>query len=137
MVAGSADDRSAAGERLRTVIADDYPDLRMLFRLSLEMSGRFAVVGEAGNGREAVELTEQLRPNLLLLDVSMPVMDGLEALPLVRGASPDTVVVVLSGFDQRRLGPVALAAGARAYLEKGITPDELVHRLIEVMGTAA
>ena len=98
------------------------------------MSDRFDVVAEAENGLQAVQLAEQHKPHLLLLDISMPVMDGMEALPKIREASPDTQVVVLSGFEAGRMGQVALDAGAAAYLEKGIPPGVLIDRLLEILG---
>ena len=115
------------------VIADDYDDLRMLLRLTLDTSGKFTVVAEAANGRQAVELSRLHEPQLVLLDVSMPELDGLEALPLIREASPSTIIVMLSGFEEARLGKVAESAGASAYLEKGLPPDRLVERLVEVL----
>ncbi|HVM20865.1 MAG TPA: response regulator [Egibacteraceae bacterium] len=118
----------------RAVVADDVDYLRTLLRIVLESSGKFDVVAEARNGREAVDATVEHRPDLTLLDLSMPVMDGLEALPLIRQAVPSTSVVVLSGFDADRMEQTALAAGARAYLVKGISPEDLVSRLLAVLG---
>jgi DNA-binding NarL/FixJ family response regulator len=63
----------------------------------------------------------------------MPVMDGLEALPIICRTGPTTTVVMLSGFSERRLGAEAAAGGATAYLEKGLAPDALVRRLLEVL----
>ncbi len=120
--------------RYRAVLVDDMVPLRQLIRLTLERSGQFEIVGEAGNGRDGVELAEALHPDLVLLDVSMPVMDGLEALPRIRSVAPDATVVMLSGFSELRLGADAAAGGASAYLEKGLAPDVLVQRLLEVMG---
>jgi DNA-binding NarL/FixJ family response regulator len=117
----------------RVVLADDVAQLRGLLRLLLERSGRFEVVAEAANGREAVDVTTRERPHLTLLDLSMPVMDGLEALPLIRAAVPSCALVVLSGFDADRMADTALAAGAAAYLVKGIRPDDLVARLLELL----
>ena len=117
----------------RVVVADDVADLRMLLRLLLQRSGRFTVVGEARNGKEAVETATREQPDLTLLDLSMPVMDGLEALPLIREAVPSCAVVVLSGFDADRMAGTAMAAGAAAYLVKGISPDDLVARLLALL----
>lgn len=117
----------------RTVIADDLPELRRLLRRVVERSGRFEVVGEASNGLEAIVVTEQLRPDLLLLDVSMPVCDGLEALPQIRAQAPDTVIAMVSGFDVGRLGRSALDLGASAYLEKGMRPNEMIHVLLDLL----
>lgn len=121
----------------RTVLADDVFDLRFMVKLALERSGRFVVVAEAENGDEAVKMAEQHQPDLVLLDVSMPVKDGLQALPDIRAVSPDAKVVMLSGFEASRLAAAALESGAAAYLEKGIPPGELVDELLKVLGPAA
>lgn len=120
--------------RFRTVLADDVFDLRFMVRLALERSGRFEVVAEAENGDEAVTLAKEHQPDLVLLDVSMPVKDGLEALPDIRAVSPNAKVVMLSGFEASRLAATAMESGASAYLEKGIPPGELVNELLKVLG---
>ena len=118
----------------RTVLADDVFDLRFMVKLALERSGRFQVVAEAENGDEAVAMAKEFQPDLVLLDVSMPVKDGLEALPVIRNVSPGAKVVMLSGFEASRLASTALESGASAYLEKGIPPGELVTELLKVLG---
>lgn len=115
------------------VVADDVAALRRLVRLATEASGRFQVVGEAGNGLEAIARAGELKPDLVLLDLSMPELDGLEALPRVLEASPNSHVVVLSGFNHVRMAPVATRMGASAYLEKGLEPDRLVRALLDVL----
>ena len=117
---------------IRILLADDAEEMRGLVALSLRLNGAFDVVGEAGNGRQAVSLAATLRPDLVLLDLSMPEMDGLEALPRILAASPETVVVVFSGFDEQQLGRDARQLGAAAYVEKGVPLDELAGRLIAV-----
>ncbi|HUP86527.1 MAG TPA: response regulator transcription factor [Acidimicrobiales bacterium] len=117
----------------RVVLVDDMVALRQLIRLTLERSGRFEVVGEAGNGEEGVKVAAETTPDLILLDISMPVMDGLEALPILRRTTPDATVVMLSGFSEDRLGAESAAGGAAAYLEKGLAPHVLVTRLLEVL----
>lgn len=117
----------------RVLLADDVGELRALVRLTLERSGEFVVVAEAGNGAEAVEAAAHERPDLVLLDVSMPIMDGLEALPLILEAAPEAQVVMLSGFAEERLGAEARKLGALAYLEKGVPPRELVTRLLALL----
>lgn len=119
---------------LTAVLADDVADLRQLYRLVLEGSGRFTVVAEAGDGETAVELARQHQPQLVLLDVSMPVLDGLEALPRILSASPASRVVMLTGFSADRLGGVALQRGAVGYLEKGLTPAQLIAELLRILG---
>lgn len=103
----------------RVVIADDVPELRLLLRMALERDGAFEVVGEAGDGAEAIDRAGEQLPDLVVLDLSMPILDGLEALPFIRQAAPDAQVVVLSGFSASKMEERALAAGAVAYLEKG------------------
>jgi DNA-binding NarL/FixJ family response regulator len=120
---------------IRVVLVDDMVELRQLIKVTLERSGHFEVVGQAGNGREGIDVTAATRPDLVLLDVSMPIMDGLEALPVLCRTVPTTTVVMLSGFSEARLGAEAAAGGAAAYLEKGLSPDALVARLLEVLGT--
>jgi signal transduction histidine kinase/ActR/RegA family two-component response regulator len=124
----------APGARKYTVVlADDVAALRRLVRISTEASGRFQVVGEATTGLEAIERARELRPDLVLLDLSMPELDGLEALPRVLEASPNSHVVVLSGFNHVRMEPVAKRMGASAYLEKGLEPQGLVQALLDVL----
>jgi DNA-binding NarL/FixJ family response regulator len=118
----------------RVVIADDVEDLRYLLKRALERDGRFSVVGLAANGREAVVQAAQQQPDLTLLDLSMPVMDGLEALPLIRSAVPECTVVVLSGFDAERMETAALDRGAAGYLVKGLSPRRLVDELTRLLG---
>ena len=121
-------------EPVRVILADDVFDLRFMVKLALERSGRFEVIAEAENGDEAVAMAKQHQPDLVLLDVSMPVKDGLEALPDIRSVSPNAKVVMLSGFEASRLASTALESGAAAYLEKGIPPGELVSELLRVLG---
>lgn len=122
---------------VRVVVVDDAEDLRLLFTVTLEATGDFAVVATAGDGRTAIDVCERWQPDLVLLDLSMPVMDGLEALPHLRSVAPDATVVVLSGFDARSLEPQVLGLGAAAYLEKGLPQRDLVARLRALTGKAA
>lgn len=120
-------------ESRRVLIVDDYDDVRMLLRIKLEQHGGYDVVGEAGTGIDAVRLAGELQPHLVLLDVAMPQMDGLEALPLIRDAVDGVRVVVLSGFDQNAMADRALAAGAARYVEKGHALADLVKVIDEVL----
>jgi DNA-binding NarL/FixJ family response regulator len=119
--------------RYGVLLVDDADDLRLMLRLSLEGSGEFAVVGEAGDGVEGTELAREQQPDLVLLDIAMPVQDGFEALPHIREAAPEARVVVLSSFEEQRLGRKAAELGATAFLEKSMPPDELLARLLELM----
>jgi DNA-binding NarL/FixJ family response regulator len=120
-------------KKFTTVLADDVADLRSLVRVVLEDSGRFEIVGEAGDGVAAVDVVEREQPDVVLLDISMPRMDGLEALPLIRSASPHSAVVILSAFEARERERRASDLGARGYLEKDLAPDALVPALLELL----
>src|SRR3954452_7747390 len=123
-------------ERPTIVIVDDAPDVRRVIGTRLRVSGELEVVGEAADGLEAVELAEKHSPELMLLDVSMPVMDGLEALPRVLEVSPSTRVVLFSGFEEQGLVDRALALGAADFFEKSVPLDLLVSRLLELTSAA-
>lgn len=124
----------APSRPLRVLLVDDVEDLRRLTRFALEMSGSFEVVAEAGDGADGVTLAGLHQPDVVLLDVSMPGMDGMEALPLIRDAAPGASVVMLSGFEQERLGASALERGAVAYLEKGLPPAQLAEQVQAAVG---
>ncbi|MEA2482780.1 MAG: hypothetical protein QOC55_727 [Thermoleophilaceae bacterium] len=101
------------------VLVDDVPELRLLVRLTLEEDPGIEVVGEASSGREGVDVAAGTDPDLVLLDLSMPDMDGLEAIPLIRAAAPGARVVVLSGHEAGRVSLEALDQGATRYINKG------------------
>jgi DNA-binding NarL/FixJ family response regulator len=113
---------------MRILIADDHPITREALAALLEQHG-FSVAGQASDGEEAVELARNLRPELVLLDLSMPVVDGLTALPRIREASPDTEVVVLtaSGTEENLLA--AIRGGAAGYLLKSEPPERIAEFL--------
>lgn len=119
---------------IRVVIADDASDIRMLLRLSLGADGRFQVVGEAEDGAAAIALAEEAEPDVVVLDLSMPVMDGLQAAAAIRGRWPDMRIVVLSGFTAERMSERALACGADRYVEKGAAMKELADTIMGLCG---
>ena len=102
----------------RVVLADDMLDFRLLMRLQLKRDNRFDVVGEAGDGAEAVKIVETERPDVVLLDLAMPVMDGLQAIPEIRKRSPGTKIIVLSGFEEAHMAESVRTLGADAYIQK-------------------
>lgn len=109
----------------RVLLVDDHPLTREALAALLEQHG-FAVVGQASSGEEAIERGRELHPELVLLDLSMPGMDGLEALPRLRAAAPGCEVVVLtaSGTEENLLG--AIRGGAAGYLLKSEPPERIV-----------
>jgi DNA-binding NarL/FixJ family response regulator len=122
--------------RDRVLVVDDAANLRELLTLLLESEDDFEVVGNATNGAQAIDLAAVLRPDVVLLDLAMPVMDGLSALPEIRSALPDARIVIFTGFDQGSLVEEALASGADAYLEKGASVTSLVDLLRELRSKA-
>jgi PAS domain S-box-containing protein len=116
--------------QLRVVLVDDSAEVRTLVRTKLRLSGAGVVEGEGADGADAVDLARRLRPDAMLLDVSMPGMDGVAALPLVLEASPSTRVVMFSGFDEEPLALRALELGASSYLTKTSSLDDVVAELV-------
>ena len=117
---------------LRIVVADDSPESRALLRAMLDSVDGVEVVGDAADGRQAVELVGQQHPDLILLDIAMPVMDGLEAAAAIRANSPEMKIAMYSAYNRAKMGPAAIAAGADEYVEKAATTAELldqIHRL--------
>jgi PAS domain S-box-containing protein len=121
----------------RVLVVDDAQDLRMLLRARMETRDGLTVVGEAADGLAAVELASELQPDLVMLDLAMPRMDGLEALPLIRAAVPGVRIIVLSGFNQSTLAQKALAAGADKYVVKGGSMRQLLELVDAVLDAAA
>jgi DNA-binding NarL/FixJ family response regulator len=121
----------------RVLLVDDVATERRLVRAALERSGRFLVVGEGADGEEGVALAVELHPDLVVMDLSMPHMDGLEALARLRDRCPGLPVVILSGLSADDAAASALRLGAAGYLEKGLHPAELVAYLGRLTDAAA
>lgn len=113
----------------RVLVADDSPSIRELLILLLNMESAFTVVGEARDGVVAVELTQRLQPDLVILDVSMPRLDGIKAIPRVREACPDSRVVIFTGDSVYDVEREAREAGAAAVIAKDMGATTLVDEL--------
>jgi DNA-binding NarL/FixJ family response regulator len=120
---------------VRVLIADDHAMVREGLHWALEHAG-YEVVGEAADGEEAVDMTERLRPDIVLMDLSLPVLSGVAATKRLRTLVPDTKVVVLSMLSDETAVSSALAAGAVGYLVKDSTTAEIVGALAEVTTAA-
>ncbi|MGH9280792.1 MAG: EAL domain-containing protein [Acidimicrobiales bacterium] len=120
--------------RRRILIVDDDRSIRYLLRLVFEADDNYEVVGEAADGREAIALARHLRPNLILLDLAMPGMGGLEALPLIEAVVPEAKVVVLTGLEQPTVADIARRRGAAGFLVKDNDPLELPGVLETLLG---
>ena len=111
---------------IRVLLADDQELVRSGFRLILELAGDIEVVGEAADGREAVRLAKELEPDVVLMDVRMPELDGIEATRRLRHAGAATRVLVLTTFDLDEYVYEAMRAGASGFLLKDVPRDQLV-----------
>jgi diguanylate cyclase (GGDEF)-like protein/PAS domain S-box-containing protein len=120
---------------VRVVLADDRPEMRATVRIALELAGGFEVVGEAGTGADAITVAREQQPDLMLLDVLMPGMTGLEALPHISNVAPDTKVVILTAIDTAVLQADEYQRAA-ATLDKAIGPSKLVKQLEEMFTEA-
>ncbi len=113
---------------MRLLIADDHPLFRIGLRAALEKEG-FSVVGEAGDGDEAIRLVETYQPEVVILDIRMPKMDGIEACIRLRQRGYDGLVVMLTTFTEAAIQNKAASAGANAYFSKEVSPAELARRI--------
>jgi DNA-binding NarL/FixJ family response regulator len=103
---------------IRVLVCDDVEAFRALMRYTLPEDPAIEVVGEAGDGLAAIESAAELQPDVVLLDLTMPGLDGIDAIPAVLERAPNARVVALSGWDADRMADAALAQGAVAYVEK-------------------
>ena len=111
---------------MRIVLVDDRPDLRLITRLLLCQEADMTVVGEASNGAEALEVVAEVQPDVVLMDVEMPILDGIAATQRLRAADPDLPVVLWTGCADEFTLRAGLRAGAVGYLLKTARREELV-----------
>lgn len=118
---------------IRVLIADDHHVVRRGLLFFLKTQKDIEVVGEAANGREAVELTAELAPDIVLMDLVMPEMDGIQATKKIKAQFPDVHVLMLTSFSDRDHVVPAIEAGAAGYQLKDIEPDELVEVIRKII----
>jgi two-component system, NarL family, response regulator LiaR len=118
---------------VRILIADDHAVVRQGLRMFLGLEPEFVIVGEAADGAQAVKLAHQLKPDVVLMDLLMPVMDGIEATAIIRRDLPDTEVIALTSVLEDGSVVGAVRAGAIGYLLKDAEPNEL-NRAIRAAG---
>ena len=130
---GPEDPRAPQGRPSRIVVADDHPVFRSAIRQTLESHPDLQVIGEAANGREAVDLCRRLRPELVLMDLRMPEMDGIAATEAIKGELPETLVLVLTALDESKGLSDSLEAGAAGYVLKDASPAQITHAVRRVL----
>jgi DNA-binding NarL/FixJ family response regulator len=118
---------------IKVLIADDHHVVRRALVFFLKTQKDIQVIGEAKNGQEAVEMTKTLQPDLVLMDLDMPIMDGIEATRQIKSVMPNMKIMILTSFsDQDHVIP-AIEAGAAGYQLKDIEPDELVRSIKKML----
>ena len=118
--------------RIRVMVVDDHPIMRNGLLDTLEASGRFEVVGQAGDGEEAVRTVEELKPEVIVMDVIMPNKDGIDACREIMELLPETRVLMLTASTEEDAVIEAVAAGATGYLQKFSGEEELVEAVLDV-----
>jgi DNA-binding NarL/FixJ family response regulator len=118
-----------AERKLRILIADDHPLIRQSVRTFLEEDPRFEVCGEATDGAIAIEETERLKPDVVVLNVVMPVLNGFEAAKAIKAKVPESVIVILSSEADERFISHARKVGAGAYVPKSRVRDGLIQAI--------
>jgi NarL family two-component system response regulator YdfI len=121
---------------VRVFLCDDVPEFRALMRYALEEDELLEVVGEAGDGTAGVDGIHASQPDVVLLDLSMPACDGLQAIPRIRRLAPNAVIIVLSGLIAGPIAPQVLGMGAHAYVEKGESFQAIRDAVREAAATA-
>jgi DNA-binding NarL/FixJ family response regulator len=119
-------DSSASTDAAGVLICDDSDALRFLLTVMIAREADLRLAGEARNGREAIDEATRLQPDVILLDLSMPVMTGLAALPAVRAAAPNAHIIAFTGLAGSVAKDAVLAAGADQFLEKSVHPESIV-----------
>lgn len=122
-----------APDDVRVLVVDDHPAFRKALTSALRMAGTIVVAGEAGGGVAACEEAEQLRPDVILMDLSMPDLSGIDAMKKIHEVQPDLPVVILTAHADDGVERAAREAGARGFLAKGTGLDELVVVLREAV----
>src|ERR1700719_3095478 len=115
--------------RVRILIADDHPVIRKVVRSTLQRHPRFRVCGEAVDGAKAIEKAKRFKPDVVVLNVSMPVLNGFEAAREIKAILPDSAIVILSSHADQRFVAAAKKIGVRSYVAKSKAGEALVNAI--------
>jgi len=130
---GTSTDPPSQRAMVRVLVVDDYPDMRELLHILFDRQPGYVVIGEAADGEQAITVAREIQPDLVLLDLAMPRMDGLQALPGILAAAPGVRVVVFTGCKYDSFGRQALEGGASGFIVKGTPLSAIIAELDNVM----
>jgi two-component system chemotaxis response regulator CheY len=120
------------GTAIRVMAVDDSPITRKMIKKALEPEG-FEIIGEAGNGRDAVELYNKIKPDVITMDVTMPIMDGLQAAQVIKEQNPAQKIIMLSAMSDQDIVAEAQAWGIVHFCSKPFKPEEIVEKILRVV----
>lgn len=120
------------GSPITVISVDDSPITRKMIKKALEPEG-FAIIGEAGNGKEAVELYSRMQADIITMDVTMPIMDGLDAALAIKQINPAQKIIMLSAMSDEDILADAHSRGIDEFCTKPFKPEEMVARVLEVL----
>lgn len=126
-------ERVSESQGVRVLLVDDQPEVRTLMRMMFGSAGRFAIAGEAANGEEAITRSAELQPDVVVLDVDMPVRDGLASIIDIRRGAPDTTIVMFSSGGDA-VSQKALANGAHSFINKSAGVPALIDEVVRLTG---
>ena len=120
------------GTAIKVMAVDDSPITRKMIKKALEPEG-FAIVGEAANGRDAVELYNRIKPDVITMDVTMPIMDGLQAAQVIKQQNPAQKIIMLSAMSDNDIVAEAKGWGIVHFCAKPFKPEEIVEKILRVI----
>jgi len=116
-------------KKITILLAEDHVIVRESIRQALERVGNFIVIGEASNGEEAVNMTKEFKPDVVIMDISMPKINGIEATKQIKACYPSTIIIILTAYDYEQYIFPVIEAGAAGYLLKDVSGAELINAI--------